>query len=301
MFTAGLGELAAVATAFGWSVSGYAHSIVASSVGVASLTLMRMPLQLILLGFLSLCMGAIAPITPMALLQLCLSGILGISVGDMLFYRAITIIGPNLGILVQSLSAAMAALLGIAFLGEYLSWQIALGIALTTFGVGTVIAEGRGVMLPGQRQPNRRELLIGVSYALVSSFLLAASFIFFRAALLTGPTPIWATTVRIIFAGAALWLCGLIRRWPQKSISAFRGRPDMFRLLAGAALFSGLGIWMSGVALALAPAGVAAALIGLQPVMIMLLTSVIQRRRPSPIAVSGTFIAFGGTTLICLR
>ncbi len=299
---AGFGELAAFGTAVGWSVSSYVHGIVGQMVGAKSVTLLRLPYQTLLLTLLCVILKVETPLDPEVVLYLFLSGLCGISLCDFMLYQAITILGPQASILLLSLSASITALFGFCFLGEQPSPQVLVGIGITTAGVFWVLAERTGsTLLPGQEPAKGRRLATGILLSLGAAVMLACGFIFLKLAMNSGVPPLWAALIRIICAGVILWGLGLIKGWSMAAISDIRAQPKVFWLLLGVSAFSAGGMWFSSVAMSKIPAGVAATIIGLQPILVAIVGAVWCRRLPSGRVVFGTLIAFCGTALVCLR
>ena len=299
---AGLGELAAFGTAVGWSVSSYVHGIVGQMVGARSVTLLRLPYQMILLTVLCVGIGVETPLDPESVLYLFLSGFIGVSLCDFMLYQAITIVGPQTAILVLSLSSSFTAVIGFCLLGEVLALRTVAGIAMTTLGVIWVLAERTGsTLLPGQEPPKGRRLATGIALSVGAAVTLALSFIFLKMALRTGMPPLWAALVRIACAAAVLWGTGLFKGWSMAAVSDMRAQPRVFWILLSVSAFSAAGMWFSSVAMSMIPAGVAATIIGLQPIIVAIVGAVWCRRVPSRRVVSGTLVAFCGTALVCLR
>ena len=61
------------------------------------------------------------------------------------------------------------------------------------------------------------------------------------------------------------------------------------------------GIWLSCVALDYLPAAVAAMLIGLQPIALLIITGIMERRIPAPNSIIGSIIACTGAAILLLR
>ncbi len=300
--TAGLGEAAAFATAFGWAVSAYVHGVVGRMVGAVGVTMLRLPFQLTALGAVCLLLGEETAVGLPALGLLALSGLTGFICCDILLYAAMNIIGPQGAILLVSLSAGFTALLGALFLGELLPLQAVAGIIITIVGVAAVLTERTGsTLLPGQEPPTGRRLVLGIAAGLSAAIFLSFSFIFLKQAMRQGPTPLWAAFLRLLIATVLLWVGGLFRGMSLTAVRNLRQNPRVVKLLLGATAFSSGGIWASSLAMHHAPAGGAATIIGLQPVVLTFVGAIGNRRRPSARAVTGSLVAFVGTALVCLR
>lgn len=300
--TAGLGEAAAFATAFGWAVSGYIHAVVGRMVGSVGVTMLRLPFQLAALGAACLLLGVEPDLNPRDLGLLALSGITGFICCDLLLYWCMGTLGPQAAVLLLSLSSGFTALFGWGVLGERLPAQAVGGIIVTILGVAVVLSERTGsTLLPGQEPPTGRKLLLGVAAGLGAAVFISASFLFLKAAMHNGPSPLWAAFLRLLVATLLLWGGGMFRGFSRAAVRRLRENPKVLRLLIGVTLFSSGGIWGSSLAMHYAPAGVAATIIGLQPVILTFVGAVGNRRRPSFRVVAGSCVAFFGSALVCLR
>ena len=299
---AGLGELTAFGTAAGWSLSSYVHGMVSRMVGARSVTLLRLPYQTALLALMCLALGVETPMEPENVLYLFLSGVAGVSICDFMLYHAMTIVGPQTAILLLSLSSSCTALIGFLFLNEALSAQAVAGIATASLGVVWVVSERAGsTLLPGQETPKGRRLAVGVAMSLGAAVALAFSFLFLKMGLRGGVPPLWAAFIRTVAAAVLLWGTGLFLGWSATAVRDVRAQPKVFWMLLGVSVFSAGGMWLSSVAMSLIPTGVAATLIGLQPILVAVVGAVWCRRMPSWRVITGTMIAFCGTALVCLR
>ena len=298
----GMGELAAFCTAVTWGISNQMHSAVARMTGSTTIALLRLPFMMLMIGLMCLFFNADTSINLEGFLLLALSGTMGLAVGDLLLYRSILIIGPTMAVLMLSLSAGVTAVLGWLFMGETLPMQAVFGIGIALLGVGVVVTEhGGSVLLPGQEIPRGKTLVFGVTLAALAAVSLACGYAAQRMAMHTGVQPLWATFVRAAAGGAVLWTAGFALGWAVPAVQDLvRIRPIRWLLLI-ASINAATGMWLVSVALAIAPAGVVATLIGLQPIVVALIGAVWYRRKPSLRVLSGALIAFAGTALVCLR
>lgn len=299
---AGIGEITAFSTAVSWGVSNQIQSAMARRIGADSVTLLRLPYQFAFLAAMCLLLGADTALPPRSFALLLLSGFAGITLCDFMLYRAIYILGPTMSVLLQSLSAGFAALFGWVFLGEVLPFQALAGIIVTLLGVGWVVTERSGsTLLPGMELACGKTLTKGICLGLGTAIVLAASFTLLKMALQTGVDPLWGTFVRMVCGAVALWVFGLFRGWAGAAVRSVRERPRILLLLLVSCSCGAGGMWLSSLSMKYAPVGVAATLIGLQPIMVTIIGAVWYRRMPSWRIMLGSCIAFGGTALVCLR
>ncbi len=295
------GEIAALATATVWAVSCQLHASATRILGVPGVTLLRLPYGIALLGVMCLIMGVPAVFDPQIIMFLLCSAFFGVALCDTSFYRAVQIIGPRLGTLLQSMSACITAILGYLVLGEQIGVIGALGIGVAVFGVFFVLADGGNLTVTYKGQLSARELLAGAGMALFSALTLAISFILLKQAMLLGSSALWAAFLRLIFGGVMLLVFYSSRGWLHNIWSTFATSKRSWLYLGIGGLFSNFGIWMSGVAVQNTEAGIAATIIALEPVIIIPINAAFEKRMPSARAIAGTIIAFGGIAILFMR
>ena len=297
----GLGEIAAVMVALSWAGSNQIHTAAGKILGPVNLVAVRLPLFLLVTGLVVLATDTSTALPPGALFFLVLAGVTGVTVCDPLLYSAAGVIGARLAVLIQSLSACLAALLGYLFLGENLSLTGWIGILVTSCGVSYVLIEGGLRNSADFSGLTTRQIATGILKALLSALALASYFLFMRQALVLGVAPFWASFINLCIGGAIVWALSLLRgqffHVMHDSWTSWR----IMRMIIFGCLVCTTGNLLSSLAMKHTQAGVAATLIGLQPVMVILISMVVWRKKPSAHAVIGTCIAFSGTAMIFLR
>ncbi|MDR2075823.1 MAG: DMT family transporter [Desulfovibrio sp.] len=298
----GWGEAAALLTAVSWAVSSQINGAVGRLVGASGVSLLRMPFQILFLALACLAAGEEFVFSSHAVLYILLSGLTGVALADLCFYKSIILLGVRAAVLLQSLVTSFAAVFGLLFLREPLSAQLAAGVALATLGVGVAVTAGSERSTPpGQAPLTRREIQRGVALGLMSAAFFALSLIALRAAMQDGLDPVQGAFLRALLGGIAIWLIGVPGHWPRNAMRGARARPVILAMLSGSCLLGALGMWGSCVALRLTPAGIAATIMGLQPIWVIITSALWDRRPPSCRVILGALIAFSGTTVVCLR
>lgn len=300
-FSIGTGEGAALATACIWAVSCQIHSQLSRELGPTSLTLLRLPLAVVLLGAACLIAGVSFDQPLSVWFFFILSGLTGVALCDWLFYSSTVLLGPRVACVCQSFAACITAFLGVVFLGETLGGAGVLGIAIATAGVILVVTDGGGHADGlATSDAERRK---GVLMALGSALALALAMLFSKKGFATGGDPLFCALVRNAAAAVVFWpVVALAGGGTRAAVHALRTRRGVFpRMVLGAVLGPGLGMWLSLVAVANTNTGVAATLIGLEPVAIMPVVWFMTGRKPSLRAVLGAIVAFCGTAVLLLR
>ncbi|HCG05279.1 MAG TPA: EamA family transporter [Desulfovibrio sp.] len=311
----GTGEIAALSTAALWAVSCQIHAILSRRLGAHTLILLRLPICIVMFGawwgasvlFFGggvMVPGAPGAPSPLALTALALSGVFGVALCDLLFYSGVVLVGARVALLVQSLSTVITAVLGYLFLGETIGPMGMAGILIATAGVAWVVGDG-GTVPQGAVPPSRAVRMRGVGLALASALALSSGMVLSKQGLAEGVDPLFAALLRMVVAMGVFWPTAMLTGRLRPALSVVRGTEQdrrNFRLLLLASLIGPVvGVWLSLVAIGATKTGIAATLIGLEPIFIIPVAAMVERRWPTPRAIAGAGIAFVGTALLCLR
>jgi drug/metabolite transporter (DMT)-like permease len=158
MFTR-IGELAALSTAFFWTITALSFEFAGKRVGILSLNLIRLVVGFTFLTLYSLFVrGMVLPFdAPSEVwLWMGLSGFFGFVIGDILLFRAFVLIGARISMLVYASVPPITAVIGFLVLGERLTLLSLLGMGVTLFGISLVILQRGG--------PSGSKGLLGLSH-----------------------------------------------------------------------------------------------------------------------------------------
>lgn len=294
-----IGEAAALATALLWGLSACMHTAAARLVGALSLNLFRLPLSLFFFLAGTIVFQSQWDLSQSQYLWLAGSGIVGLAFGDVVFYASAVRIGARLSVLLWELSPAVTAVLAYFYLDEGLSPMGMAGISLTMLGVLWVLLEKHDGSIPDLTPRRWAE---GIVYALLSVAAQSISTVFARTALVQGGDVLVSASVRTGCATVALWLFVSLVGKAGRSIKTIRSNPQALRIMVLAGFIGPtVGIWLSLLAMKHTKAGIAATLIGLEPLVVIALLALHEKKRPSPRLVTGALISFVGTALLFLR
>jgi drug/metabolite transporter (DMT)-like permease len=290
------GEVAALATAACWVVTGFAFEMAGRRIGSMAVNLIRL---IMAAGILSLWTWAVRGLplpvdaTPRAWAWLALSGVVGFTIGDLCLFRAFVLIGTRLSMLLMALVPPLTAVVGFVVLGETLSMLDVAGMSLTVTGVAWVVAERRPPV-PGEA-PRRGGILLGLGGALGQAVGLVLS------KLGMGEYDAFAATQIRVYAGIVgfVVLFTAIGWWPRVA-SAFGDHRAMAHTGLGAFFGPFLGVSLSLVAVKYTATGVAATLIALVPVLVIPPAIFVLGEKVSLRAGIGAMIAVAGSTLLFL-
>ncbi|MDD3643448.1 MAG: DMT family transporter, partial [Candidatus Krumholzibacteria bacterium] len=261
------GELAALATAFFWTVTALSFEVAGKRVGTLSLNLIRLCIGFAFLSlFRALFRGSPLPLdaAPHNWAWLSISGVIGFTVGDLLLFKSFILIGSRVSMLIMALVPPITALIGWVVMGETLTRENLLGMALVVCGISLVVIERS----PGGRQIAFSRPLRGVLAALGGAAGQAVGLVLSKYGM-ENYDAFAATQIRII-AGTAgfLVVVSLMGFWPRVRL-ALRDRRAMGAMSLGAFFGPFLGVSFSLLAVKYTTTGVAATLMALVPVLII--------------------------------
>lgn len=292
------GELAALATACCWTVTGLAFQAAGRRVGSLPVNLIRLVMAVFLLGgFTWATRGMPLPMDAPrhAWVWLSLSGLVGFTIGDLCLFRAFVVVGARISMLMMTLVPLFTTALGFLVMHEMLTAQELAGMALTIAGVSSVVSErrrdanGRIERLPASG------ILLGLGGAVGQALgLVLAKYG------MGGYNPVAATQIRVLagIIGFAV-VFTVSGRWPRVR-AALGDRRAMASTGLGAFFGPFLGVSLSLVAIQHTEAGVAATLMGLTPVLIIPVSIVLYREPVAWPAALGAAVAVCGGALMFL-
>ena len=212
-----IGELSALGTAVFWAVSAICFTWAGRAVGSGTVNLLRLVLATL---FLSVALWAFAAVPPWkapadSLAWLAVSGVIGLAVGDGLYFEGLVRLGPRLAMTITALWPVFSAGIGWLLLDETLGgWSLA-GIGITVACIAWVASErasaGSGGADPALRASG---ILLTAAGTLAQAIAYAMAKVGMRVDPESHATlvdPLAATWIRMSAALAALWLFTLFR------------------------------------------------------------------------------------------
>lgn len=288
----------ALSASVSWSFALIINKSLAASVGSLRMNTVRLWSGFVLVAALVWPLGlheAAVRCPADHLMLLVLSGIVALAVGDTVFIRSLHYIYVSQAFPVgQCAFLVMTVLASILFLAEGYSWVNLFGGVLILAGLYLVSAYGRESGLMRLRSADRKGLLIAFAAAL--AWTAGAVILKFG---LTQVNALFATAIRVLSAALALTLLHLLPSASRSSGSA--ARTGAVRL-CWIALSGVLGYGIGGVAYVMAMqrvgAGRTVLITSLTPVLVLILSVLLLKERPTRPAVVGTVICAVG--VMCL-
>ncbi len=296
------GELAALTTAFLWSFTSIFFTLASRRIGSYYLNKFRIPAAAIFLALMLIfSSGHLFPakLSSSACYYLIISGIIGLSLGDLCLFSAFLILGTRLTLLIFATSPIIAALTAWILLGERLGYYAVIGIVITMTGVAWVTLEQQKNGIKSEPAGSKSKKL-GIILALCAAAGQAIGLVLAKAGMGEDVAPLEATFIRMLAATAAVWIYGLFRGDTFKSLKVLKDKKSLLLLLGGSICGPFLGVWMSLIAVKQTEAGIAAAIMSIVPVTVIPLVIIVYKESVSPRAIFGAIMAVIGVALLFL-
>ena len=294
-----IGELAALATSFFFAMTALIFTSTGRLVGPQVTNLMRLSFALVYLIILNIILFR-EPLPFSAdssrWLWLSLSGIIGLSLGDVFFFQSLISVGPRLGSLLLSLAPIFGSIIAWIFFGEVLTALQITGIVLALAGIAWVVTSH-------EEPPNtphghtRRGVIFGVLAGLGQAIGLVLS----KQGMFGDFSPFQANAIRMLAAVIFIWAWTAFEGKVTSTFTALQEKPQVLGLLAlGALVGPVLGVSASLLAVQHAEIGVAGTLMALPPVIILPISYFVFKEKIGWQAVLGTVLAIAGVAILFL-
>jgi uncharacterized membrane protein len=245
-------------------------------------------LGLVYLG-VALCWVGLVPMDLRATLCLSLSGLVGIALGDTLFFMALVRLEPRRTVLLATVGQALTVVLALVVLGERpTAWAWA--------GILTIIAGVSWVMMEQSEhggQNTRSGLLLGLGAA----GCMSVGIILAKLGMAEVPA-LQATAVRMAAGMGGLLLVGLSKGSIIAWLRPLWNRRSLLKLAWADVVIIGGGFYLSMLALELIDATLASVLCATEPLFVLPLAVWLLHERLSPRAIGGALVAMAGVGLI---
>lgn len=288
-----LGGLAALASAAAWALSSILFRRLGEKSSPSGMNLGKCLIGSFAFGIILLITGMDhVPVRDFVFLGL--SGLLGIALGDTLFFTALMSLGPRLALLLGALGPVCAVIMSVVFLGERPSPQAWAGIAATIAGVNWVLWESvpRG-------SEGRGHKLAGIKFGVLSIFCNAAGIILAKAGV-SSVSALEGTFIRFLWGMAGLLLAGAFSGRLGNWLAPFNDRRTIKLLLSAVLVAIFGGFWLFLVALKRIDASIAVVLNETAPLFVLPLAFFMLKEKISYRGIVGAALAVGGVALIFL-
>ena len=280
------GATAAVAAAFFWALAAFLFKRVSAHVPPLSMNFVKGGVALMCLA---LVLGAEILHMPKqaTFIALALSGVVGIGLGDTLYFHALCRLGPRRTLIITTLVPVMAALGGWLWFGDALTWFYVIAMILVLGGVTVVLWEKTTADTTNLH-------LMGIVLGLIYITAEACGILLTKFAV-TEWSSLHASWIRQLCASIAIGVVLAARKeaWvPKLPLKLWQP------LLVASVFGAFLGTWLSVEALKLTHTAVATTLSSISPLFAIPLAIVLERERISLRSVLATLVAILGVAIL---
>ncbi len=289
-----IGELAALGTAFCWTITAISFETASRKVGSVAVNIIRLVMALALLSFFSwLNRGMFFPTDATAYMWywLLLSGIVGFVIGDLFLFEAFTLIGSRLSMLIMTLVPPITATLGWFLMNEQMTWLNILGMAMTISGIALVIfqkhnSKGEKISYPVK----------GLLFAFLGAAGQATGYVLSKYGM-GDFDPFAATQIRVMAGIFGFTIVvSFFKRW-RAVFGALKQRKPMLLMLLGATFGPFIGVSLSLLAAQNTTTGIASTIMAITPILIIPPTMIFFKQSVSWKEIVGAIISVGGVSL----
>lgn len=280
---------AALTSALAWAGGAVLYKKIGERASSFGMNVVKSLLSLLLLGAV-LAMAGIEHIHSDALVLLVISGVLGIAVGDTLFFEALSRVGPHIVVLLSLLGQVLTIVFALFFLGETVTLAMLAGIGMVLAGI-TVVLYNQG------SREEREVSLIGVVFGLLSVVSMSVSIIIAKKGL-ASVSALQATFIRIAAGTAGLMIWGLLSGGLREWLTPFRDVALMKKISTAVIVTSVGGFWLFHVALKYIDVSIASTLNATETLFVIPLAMIFLKETITLRSMIGTVISVCGVILL---
>jgi len=300
-----MGEIAALATSFCWSLNSIQFTFAGQRVGSRVVNRVRLAIAVVFLSLAHLALyGSLWPIQAELYRWgwLGLSGTIGLILGDGSLFHAFLLIGPRKSMVLMTLVPVISTVAAWVLLGEVLLPIEVVAVLITVGGIAWVVLEREPEQPSDDREAEKqtRDRVLGVLLGIAGATGQALGLVAAKRGLAGDFPTLSATLIRMVVAGAVIWLSTLFRGQIGPTWQALSDKRVRLWLLGGAFVGPFIGVWLSLIAVRTAPVGIASTLMALSPVMLIPFDHWVLDETITPRSIIGTVVALGGAAVIFL-
>ena len=230
--------------------------------------------------------------------KIALSGILGIAIGDSLFFASLNRLSPLvLSIILFVGPDLFSGIFGFVFLNEMPSLYQWIGIFCILTGLFLFMLQSKN---NDNDDTTRKTTFIGLIFAILSLVCTAIAMVIIKPVLINVPV-ITATMYRMFFSAIVLLIFGVFSKKVFKWKNILSDKKYNLKLSGTLALATIGGFWLSLVAIKYCKLIIASTVMSLEPLFILIFMILFYKYIPNKKEIFGIFIIITGIIFICLR
>lgn len=286
-----LGIIAALGSAASWAFATVVFDRLGKLIPAAGMTFFKGLFSLALMIILILFTGGFDHVSTHDFLFLALSGILGISIGDTLFFRSLQDLGAKVQVLYFMLGQVVTMLLSFMLLGEILSIEEYLGATILLLGI-IIVTIGKQ-----EDHPNKVRGIIG-GFASILCFSLSSIMVKVSIADVGVPT---ATFWRMFFSTVSIMFIGFTSRRFISWYTPLKQAKTLLLFLLNVVVITYGGFLLSMMAIKHITVSLASVLSATEPVFVLILAYLVNQDRATKRELIGAAITIAGLLIIILN
>lgn len=289
------GIFAAILSAMSWALCSVIFKKLTEKLEPVAMTFIKALISTFLLFILILLTKNQLNIGTQNILAVASSGILGIAIGDSLFFAALSRLSPlNLSIIIFVFPYFLSGLFGVIFLKEIPS-------ILSVFAILTIISGLAFLIFPVENDKKIKTKISGIVMGILSVFCTVYSMVILKPVLINYSS-LTVTMYRMLFSTLVLFIFGLFSKkiflWVKTLI---QDKIYSLKLTGTVTIATFGGFWLSLVAIKHSQLVIASSLMSLEPFFILLFMILLQKYTPKKKEYFGIFAIILGIILLCMR
>jgi len=309
MHDSSVGLLAAFFTVVVWTISTFSFAHASRMAHPGTVNRIRLLFAVIILSILVCLLEGVWPwqllqsVSTDALLYFGISGLVGFTIGDTLFFTAFKILGSRRASIFTCIAPAAALLAGMPLLHESLSAAGVVGMLISMSGI-LMLSLSRKEQ-EDVRNEGHGHFWAGVLYALLGAVCQGVGIVLSRkgfSAAGPGLNAVHAAWIRIFVGTASAYLVSVRSTPPLAELrTALRDTPLFRNLLSGTVLGPVLGVSSSLLAVQYIEASIAQTILALTPVTVTLVSAARYKDRISPLSALAVALSLAGVIILVWR
>ena len=286
-----IGFVAALASAASWAFCTVMFDRIGKVIPFAGITFLKGTFSIILMAFLTMFMGGFTSLTLEEGFYLALSGIIGIAIGDTLFFRSLQDLGAKVQVLYFMLGQIVTMFLSFLVLNEVLTlWQY-IGALILLIGI-LIVTWGKQ-----EDHPNKRRGIIG---GFLSILCFSVSTIMVK--IYIGHIDVvTATFYRMVFGTIVVMFVGVTSKKIVTWVSPLRDRKILALFLINVIVLTLGGFLLSMLAIKNISVSLASILSTTEPIFVLLFAWLINKEKATRNELMGAVITILGLLMIILN
>ena len=286
-----IGIIAALGSAASWAFATVVFDRLGKLIPAAGMTFFKGLFSLVFMLILILCTGGFDQLSIHDFFFLALSGIIGISIGDTLFFRSLQDLGAKVQVLYFMLGQIVTMLLSFLLLGELLSVEEYIGATILLCGI-IIVTIGKQ-----EDHPNKVRGILG-GFASILCFSISSIRVKVSIADVGVPT---ATFWRMFFSTVSIMFIGFTSKRFVTWYTPLKQVRTLLLFLLNVVVITYGGFLLSMLAIKQITVSLASVLGATEPIFVLLLAFLINHERVSKRELLGAVITISGLLIIILN